>query len=128
MGHPSAVRPVTLVALAVLTAIAAPVRAHLGLEELADRLDAEIAHHPEQGDLHLQRARLHLLAHETREALAELDVAARHGAARDVVDTTRAEVLLAAGDARAARAALDRVLRRRPDAYGTLFERGRVWL
>src|SRR5204862_6674176 len=34
----------------------------------------------------------------------------------------------AAGDARAARAELDRVLRRRPDAYGTLFERGRVWL
>jgi tetratricopeptide (TPR) repeat protein len=122
------VRPATIVALAALVIAPSAARAHLGVEELGDRLDAEIIRHPEQADLHLERARVYLLAQRVNDALAELDLAARQGADRDVVGTTRGEALLAAGDARAARAELDRVLRRNRDAYGTLFARGRVWL
>jgi predicted Zn-dependent protease len=102
--------------------------AHVGVEELGHALDAEVARHPEDGELHLQRARAHLIAREWHAALDELDAAARHGADRDVVATTRGQVLLESGRPRAARAEFDRVLRRRPDAWGTLFERGRAWL
>jgi predicted Zn-dependent protease len=102
--------------------------AHVGVEELGHALDAEVARHPEDGELHLQRARAHLIAHEWDAALAELDAAGRHGADRDAVGTTRGQVHLAAGRPRAARAEFDRVLRRSPDAWGTLFERGRAWL
>jgi tetratricopeptide (TPR) repeat protein len=103
-------------------------RAHVGLDELTHALDAEVALHPDDAELRLQRARVHFLRRQWRAALAELDAAARQGADRDVVGTTRGRVLLEAGKARAARAEFDRVLRRRPDAYGTLFERGRAWL
>jgi len=102
--------------------------AHVGLDELTRALDLEVALHPDDGELRLQRARVYLLTRQWRPALAELDAAARQGADRDVVGTTRGRVLLDAGKARAARAEFDRVLRRRPDAYGTLFERGRAWL
>jgi tetratricopeptide (TPR) repeat protein len=68
------------------------------------------------------------LAHEWRAALAELKAAAKMGADPDVVATTRGRVLLEAGKPRKARAEFDRVLRRRQDAYGTLFDRGRAWL
>ena len=117
-----------LALLALSVALAGPARAHVGLEELGAALDAEVARCPEDGSLHLERAQVHFLARRWRAALAELDEAAKHGAQRDVVATTRGRVLLAAGKPRVARAELDRVLRRRPDAYGTLFERGRAWL
>lgn len=114
-------------ALALLAAGAWPALAHVGVEELGHALDAEVSRHPEDGELHLQRARAYLVAGQWRAALAQLDAAAHHGADRDIVGTTRGEALLGAGRARAARAEFDRVLRRRPDAWGTLFERGRAW-
>jgi len=117
-----------VLALAVLAAGGGPIRAHVGVEELGHALDAEVARHPGDGELHLQRARAHFLAREWAAALADLDAAARHGVARDVVGTTRGQVLLEAGRPRAARTEFDRVLRRSPLAWGTVFERGRAWL
>jgi tetratricopeptide (TPR) repeat protein len=103
-------------------------QAHVGLDETSRALDAEVARNPQDAELRLQQARIHLLMHQWRAALAELDAAAKRGADRDVVATTRGRVLLEAGKPRKARAEFDRVLSRRRDAYGTLFDRGRAWL
>ena len=121
------VTAVLVFALAGLTA-STGARAHVGLDETSHALDAEVAHHPQDAELRLQRARVHLLMREWRAALAELDAAAKMGADRDVVGTTRGRVLLEAGKPRKARVEFDRVLGRRDDAYGTLFDRGRAWL
>jgi tetratricopeptide (TPR) repeat protein len=121
------------VAAALVLALAAlaawtDARAHVGLDEASHALDAEVARRPGDADLRLQQARVHLLMHQWRAALAELNAAAQMGADRDVVATTRGRVLLEAGKPRKARAEFDRVLSRRQDAYGTLFDRGRAWL
>jgi tetratricopeptide (TPR) repeat protein len=129
LGHPPPVRRLGRVTLALSFLVAGgAARAHVGIHELSRALDGEIARHPEDGPLHLERAKAHLVAREWDAALRELDAAAAHGADPDLVGTTRGQALLEAGRPRAARASLDRVLRRRPDAWGTLFERGRAWL
>jgi tetratricopeptide (TPR) repeat protein len=128
---PAAVRPLVSLALALAALAAAGgnlAHAHPGLDELAHALDTEVVRHPENAEVRLQRANVQLLERHWRAALAELAAALTYDADRDVVGTMRGRVLLEAGKARAARAELDRVLRRRPDAYGTLFERGRAWL
>jgi tetratricopeptide (TPR) repeat protein len=119
-----------LAALALVGLVAAPglARAYVGLDELTNALDAEVALHPDDAELRLQRARVLLLTRQWRAALAELDAAASRGADPAVVGTTRGRVLLEAGKARAARVELDRVLRRHPAAYDALFERGRACL
>jgi tetratricopeptide (TPR) repeat protein len=116
--------------LVIAALLGAPVvlHAHVGVEALGQALDAELASRPHDPDAHLRRAEAHLLAGGWDAALAEVYAAGQHGAAPDVLDTTRGRILLASGRARAARAVFGRALRRNPQAYGAYYERGRAWL
>jgi tetratricopeptide (TPR) repeat protein len=114
----------TLVAAAL---VAGTVHAHVGMDQVARGVAAEIAKHPDDPGWHLQMARVHQEAHEWDAALAELDDAARLGGDPDVLGATVGQVYLDAGWPRMAKIEFDRVLARRSDAYGTLFDRGRAW-
>lgn len=102
--------------------------AHADLDELERAAGAELERHPDDPAVHLQLATVHRLGHAWDAALAALEAAAAKGADADVVGTMRGQVFLEAGWPRMARIEFDRVIARRPDAYGTLFERGRAWL
>jgi tetratricopeptide (TPR) repeat protein len=121
---------VTLRLLVGLCALAAPslAFAHAGVEVLDESTRAELAQHPERPEAHLARARVLQMKGEWDGALEELEAAAARGADPDVVGEQRALVYLDAKFPRMARVELDRVLARRPDAYGLLFERGQAWL
>jgi tetratricopeptide (TPR) repeat protein len=116
--------------LVIAAALAAPavLRAHVGVEALGQAIDAELASRPHDPDAHIRRAEAHLLAGGWDAALAEVYAARQHGAAPDLLETTRGRILLASGHAREARAAFGRAIRRNPQAYGAFFERGRAWL
>jgi tetratricopeptide (TPR) repeat protein len=101
--------------------------AHAGVEVLDDSTRAEVAKHPESGDAHMARARVLQMKGEWDGALEELETAAARGADPDVVGEQRALVYLDAKFPRMAKVELDRVLARRPDAYGLLFPRGEAW-
>jgi predicted Zn-dependent protease len=118
------------VAAVVLLGAGAPgvARAHPGLHELSRAASAEVARHPQDPEAHLQRARVHQLAHEWDAAFAELEAAAARGADPVAVGAGRGEVHLGAGRPRMAKVEFDRVLARRPEAHGIRFERGRAWL
>ncbi len=102
--------------------------AHADVHELERAAGAEAERHPEDPAAHLQLASVHRLARAWDAALAALEAAAARGADADVVGTMRGQVFLDAGWPQTARSEFDRVLARRPDAYGALFERGRAWL
>jgi tetratricopeptide (TPR) repeat protein len=113
-------------ALALALALAATARAHVGIEQVERGVAAELAKHPDDPARHLDMARAHAIAREWDAALAELEDAARLGADPDVVGATKGQVFLDAGWPRMARIELDRVVARRPDAYGARFDRGRA--
>jgi tetratricopeptide (TPR) repeat protein len=121
---------VTLRLLVGLCALAAPslAFAHAGVEVLDESTRAELAQHPERPEAHLARARVLQMKGEWDAALEELEAAAARGADPDVVGEERALVYLDAKFPRMAKVEIDRVLARRPDAYGLLFERGQAWL
>lgn len=102
--------------------------AHAGVEVLDESTRAELAAHPERADAHLARARVLQMKGEWDAALEELEAAAARGADPDVVGEQRAMVYLDASFPRMAKVEIDRVLARRPDAYGLYVVRGRAWL
>ena len=102
--------------------------AHADLDELERTAGADAERHPDDPAAHLQLATVHRLAHAWDAALAALEAAAAKGADADAVGTMRGQVFLDAGWPRMARIEFDRVVARRPDAYGARFERGRAWL
>jgi tetratricopeptide (TPR) repeat protein len=123
---------VTLRRLAALcaTLVLAPslAFAHAGVEVLDESTRTEVAKHPESADAHIARARVLQMKGEWDGALEELEAAAARGADPDAIGEQRAMVYLDAKFPRMAKVEIDRVLARRPDAYGLLFERGRAWL
>jgi tetratricopeptide (TPR) repeat protein len=76
----------------------------------------------------MARARVLQMKGEWDGALEELEAAAARGADPDVVGEQRALVYLDAKFPRMAKVEIDRVLARRPDAYGLFFARGQAWL
>jgi tetratricopeptide (TPR) repeat protein len=102
--------------------------AHLGVDALDERSSAEVAKHPDSAEAHLMRARVLQMKRDWDAALEEIEEAATRGADPDVVGGTRGSVYLEAGFPRMAKVEFDRVLARRPGAYGLMFERGRAWL
>jgi tetratricopeptide (TPR) repeat protein len=118
----------TIATLLLVVALAPLARAHVGLDEIGRTLDGEIRTHPHDAEMHLQRARAHLAAHEWDAILPQLDAAAADGADSAVVGTLRGEAYLGSGRPRRARREFERVLAARPDAWGTLFLRGRAWI
>ena len=115
-------------ASAIVLAIPAPVAAHAGPDELKRAADAAVAQRPDDPQAHLDRARVLRVIREWDAALAELEAADARGGDRDQIGATRAEVLLDAGRPLAALHEIDRVLARRPDGYGLVFDRGRALL
>lgn len=120
-------RPVAGLVSLVLALAASPVRGHVGLDELQFEVEEEVAQYPDDPQSHLAASRLHEELREWDAALASLDKAAEHGADVDVLAMIRGRVLLAAGRPRLAKRELDKLLRRRPDAYAAFLERGRAW-
>jgi tetratricopeptide (TPR) repeat protein len=112
----------------VLAGLDGEARAHVDPAELVRETGAQVVRRPDDPEAHLQHARAHRLMGEWDAALAALEVAARHGADPDEVGAARGLVLLDAGRPRFAKREFDRVLARRPGAYGLLFERGRACL
>ena len=102
--------------------------AHAGVEELERETRALVDRRPDDPQAYLQRARVLQLARQWDAALGALDAAAARGAEADEVAATRGAILLDAGRPLAALRELDRLLTRRPDASGILFERGRAYL
>ena len=102
--------------------------AHAGVEVLDDTSRAEVTRHPESAPAHLQRAYVLQMKGQWDAALEEAEEAAARGADPDVVGQAKGAVYLEAGFPRMAKIELDRVLARRPDAWGIVFERGRAWL
>jgi predicted Zn-dependent protease len=97
-----------------------------------DRLDEttrdELAKRPDDPQAHLQRARVLQMEGQWDAALEEIELAAVRGGDPDVLGQARATVYLEAGFPRMAKVEIDRVLARRPELYGLMFERGRAWL
>ena len=102
--------------------------AHAGVEVLDEATRTEVAKHPESAPAHLQRARVLQMKGEWDAALEEAEEAAAHGADPDAIAQTKGAIYLEAGFPRMAKVEIDRVIARRPDAWGLVFERGRAWL
>ena len=107
-------------------ALSSPCWAHQPIGLVLEQLDAEIAEHPNDADLWIQRGELYRLNREW--ALAEVDF-------RKAVDLTPdnpdlqfhlGRLLFEAGRPERARSALDRFVAARPDYVGGFVIRGRV--
>lgn len=121
-------RLIATAALATVVCLRPPTAlAHMGLDELEHEVGKEIARRPADPEAHLAAARVHEEKQNWDAALAELGVAADRGADPEVIGALRGRIFLAAGWPRMAKREFDRVLARRPEAYGVLFERGRAW-
>jgi Flp pilus assembly protein TadD len=102
--------------------------AHAGLDELDATTRKEVAKKPDDPTIHLQRARVLQMKGEWDAALEEVEAAAMRGGDPDVLGQTRASIYLDAGFPRVSKIEIVRVIARRPDAAGLLYERGRAWL
>ena len=102
--------------------------AHVGVDELDAATREELAKRPDDPQKHLDRARVLQMKGQWDAALEEVEAAAARGADPDVLGPTRAAIYLDAGFPRMAKVEIDRVLARRPEAVGLLYERGRAWL
>jgi tetratricopeptide (TPR) repeat protein len=102
--------------------------AHAGVDELDTATRQELARRPDDPQVHLERARVLQMQGEWDAALEQVEAAALRGADPDVVGSTRASIYLDAGFPRMAKVEIDRVLARRPEAAGLLYDRGRAWL
>ena len=112
-------------AFALLPAVA---RGHAGVDRLDATSREELAKRPDDPQAHLARARVLQLEGKWDAALEEVEQAAVRGGDPDVLGQARATIYLEAGFPRMAKVEIDRVLARKPEAYGLLFERGRAWL
>ena len=121
-------RALVALPVAVLALVAGPAGAHLEIEVLERAAADEVAERPEDPEVRVRQAQVYRAAGEWDEALAALEHAAEHGADPDLVAAERGRVFLDAGRPRAAKIQFDRVLRRRPDAFGVLLQRGRAWV
>ena len=120
-----------VVGLAVAWAVTltpAVARGHAGVDRLDATSREEVAKRPDDPQAHLARARVLQLEGKWDAALEEVELAAVRGGDPDVLGQARATIYLEAGFPRMAKVEIDRVLARRPDRYGLLFERGRAWL
>jgi tetratricopeptide (TPR) repeat protein len=106
----------------------APAFAHAGLDELDAATREELSKRPDDPQVHLERARVLQMKGAWDAALEQVEAAAAHGGDPDVLGHVRASIYLDAGLPREAKLELDRVLARRPEAAGLLYERGRAWL
>jgi len=98
------------------------------LDELDAATRQELAKRPDDPQRHIERARVLQMKGEWDAALEEVETAAARGGDPDVLGQVRASIYLDAGFPRMAKVEVDRVLARRPDAAGLLYERGRAWL
>jgi tetratricopeptide (TPR) repeat protein len=114
-----------VLALGIAPAVAS---AHVGVDELDAATQRELATKPDDPQKHLDRARVLQMKGAWDAALEAVEAAAAHGADPDVCGSTRASIYLEAGFPRMAKVEIDRVLARRPEAAGLLYERGRAWL
>jgi tetratricopeptide (TPR) repeat protein len=121
-------RGAALAAALLAIALPAAVFAHADVDELKSEADAAVALRPHDPLAHLDRARVLRVAGDWDAALAALDAAAARGADAEEVDAIRASVLLDAHRPQPALREIDRILARRPDRYGVVFERGRALL
>lgn len=121
-----AVSPRLTPTAALLLALAVPAAAHVGPDVLEHDATAAIAANPTDPTPRLTLAKTHQAAHHWDAALAAYEDAAAHGADRDTCDAGRGQVLLAAGFPISAKRLFDEVLSRRPDAWGTLYDRARA--
>jgi Flp pilus assembly protein TadD len=119
---------VMVAALSATLAWVGTAGAHAGFEVLEEAVRERVAARPDDPESHLARARVHQIAREWDAALTALAEAAARGADPAVVGAARGLVLLDAGRPRLAKREFDRVLARRPDAHGILFDRGRACL
>lgn len=101
--------------------------AHPSLDVLEEAAAAGVAAEPGRPEASLRQAHVYQARGEWEAALVALEQAAEHGADPDAVATARGRMLLDAGRPRLAKREFDRVLRRRPDRFAVLFERGRAW-
>lgn len=95
--------------------------AHDGIRAQIEAVTAEIRKTPAHARLYLKRGQLHRIHKAWEAGLADLDRAARLEPSLDVVDVARGRLLLDAGRLEPAEAALNRFLRKHPDA-------GEAWL
>lgn len=119
-------RPILVAGVVLLLAGADRAAAHVGADVLEHDATAAIAAHPDDPAPRLMLAKTHQAAQHWDAALAAYDDAAAHGADRDTCDAGRGQVLLAAGFPISAKRLFDEVLARRPDAWGTLYDRARA--
>ena len=112
-------------ALALTPAVA---RGHAGVDRLDTTTRDELAKHPDDPQAHLARARVLQMEGKWDAALEEIELAAARGGDPDVLGQARATIYLEAGFPRMAKVEIDRVLARRPELHGLVFERGRAWL
>jgi predicted Zn-dependent protease len=124
---PTIPRPLTFLIPLILALTVCPARGHVGLDELQQQADDEVARRPDDPQTHLAASRMHEERGEWDAALEALEAAAERGADTDVVSMIRSRVFLEAGWPRMAKRELDLLLRRRPDAYAAFLERGRAW-
>jgi tetratricopeptide (TPR) repeat protein len=112
--------------LATTLALASPGRSHQEINLSLERLNAEIAEHPDQADLYVQRSDLNRLNREW--ALAETDLERALELTPDDPDLQfhLGRLWFEAGDPARARPALDRFVAARPDNVEALVIRGRV--
>jgi tetratricopeptide (TPR) repeat protein len=106
--------------------IAPPVRAHGDLHEQISALSKQIEADPANAALWFKRGELHRFHEDYAASLADLRRAAEIDPKLEVVDLAVGRTHLAAGDARAAKDALDRYLDRRPGHADARIERARA--
>ncbi|MEE8526426.1 MAG: metallophosphoesterase [Thermoanaerobaculia bacterium] len=110
----------------VLTMLPSIATAHPGTHIRLELLEERIAADSGNGELYLQRGRIHHSEDAWDAALADYDRAAMLGAAPDAVDMARAELLQQADRPGEALLVLERLLGRRPDHPKALLVRARA--
>ena len=104
----------------------APLLGHGGYHQEIQRLDEQIAEHPDDGEIWFHRGRVKLLHGEWQDALTDLEKAERLVPGRFPVDWVRGDALVAAGKLDAARAVLDDFLASHCNHGGALLSRARL--
>ena len=115
-----------MLAVGAMLSIASPCSAHQQISLKLDQLNAEIAAHPDDVELYVQRSELYRLNREW--TLAEADLETAIGLTPDDPDIQfhLGRLWFEAGQPARARAALDRFIAARPDHVEGLLIRGRA--
>lgn len=107
-------------------ASALSVSAHRGVHEQLEALNERIRLDPKNAGLYLERAELHRLHSEWKEARADYDRAAQLDPKLEMVEFARGRMLLESGDPAAAKPFLDRFLARNPNHSDARLSRART--